>query len=139
MSIFPLRLAPLALLFVGVTLAWVPGAMAADNQQDYLYYRDVRVPPFQKLHEFFDMPDRAGHYEVTMVSDSTGPLTFHVIRVHDDKEHSESQRRSYKVGNHEFHAAFENMSGADDLIVEVANSNPATVAKVSVFVVELRQ
>ncbi|MDX8408270.1 MAG: hypothetical protein R8L58_07785 [Mariprofundaceae bacterium] len=139
MSIFPLRAAYLAALLAGIALAWTPGAMAADHQQDYLYYRDVRVPPFQKLHEFFDMPDRPGYYEVTMVSDSVGPLTFHVIRVHDDKERSELQRRSYKVGNHEFHAAFKNMTGADDLIVEVANSNPATVAKVSVFVVELRQ
>ncbi len=127
-----------ALLTAVTLLAWMPLTQAADAQQDYLYYRDVKVPPFQKLHEFFDMPDRAGHYEVTMVSDSAGPLTFHVIRVHGDREHSEAQQRSYKVGNHEFHAAFDNMTGADDLIVEVANSNPATVARVSVFVVELR-
>jgi len=139
MRIPPLRLAYMAVLFVGIVLAWLPGAMAAGNQQEYVYYRDVKVPPFQKLHEFFDMPDRPGHYEVTMVSDSIGPLTFHVIRVHDEKERSVVQRRSYKVGNHEFHAAFENMAGTDDLIVEVANSNPAAVAKVSVFVVELSQ
>jgi len=122
-------------LLAGLALpAWAGDAV----QDDYLYYRDVNVPPFQKLHEFFDMPNRPGRYEVTMVSDSIGPLTFHVIRVRDDKEKSVSQRRSYKVGNHEFHAPFDNPTGADDLIVEIANSNPVAVAKVSVFVVELR-
>jgi len=115
-----------------------PIALAGEVQDDYLYYRDVNVPPFQKLHEFFDMPNRAGKYEVTMVSDAVGPLTFHVIRVRGDREKTVSQRRSYKVGNHEFHAPFRNPTGGDDLIVEIANSNPATAAKVSVFVVELR-
>jgi len=123
--------------FALLMLPCMATAEAVDNQQDYLYYRDVNVPPFQKLHEFFDMPDRPGHYEVTMVSDSLGPLTFHVIRVRDDKEQTVSLRRSYRLGSHEFHARFDNLSGTDDLIVEVANSNPAAAAKVSVFVVEL--
>jgi len=118
-------------------LSWTTVAQADDSHQDYLYYRDVNVPPFQKLHEFFDMPDRPGHYEVTMVSDSLGPLTFHVIRVRDEKEQTVSLRRSYRIGNHEFHAQFDNPTGTDDLIVEVANSNPAAAAKVSVVVVEL--
>jgi len=127
-------------LFVWLLAAVLPclsPAYAADGQQDYLYFRDVNVPPFQKLHEFFDLPDRSGKYEVTMVSDSLGPLTFHVIRVRDEKEQTVSLKRSYRMSNHDFHALFDNKTGTDDLIVEIANSNPAVAAKVSVFVVEL--
>jgi len=113
---------------VGVTFA---------TETDYLYYRDANVPPFQKSREFFDMPNRPGLYEVTMVSDTVGPLTFRVVRVHGDIEKTMQQRRSYKVGSHEFQARFNNPDGTNDLIVEIANSNPATVAKVAVFVVEL--
>ncbi|WP_232726406.1 hypothetical protein [Mariprofundus ferrinatatus] len=121
---------------IGLFVVWQVDITHA-NESDYLYYRDANVPPFQKSREFFDMPDRPGIYEVTMVSDTVGPLTFRVVRVHGDKEETQQQSRSYKIGAHEFQARFNNPSGADDLIVEIANSNPAAVAKVAVFVVEL--
>ncbi len=105
--------------------------------QDYLYSRDVNVPAFQTLREFFDLPDRPGRYEVTMVSDGIGPLTFRVLRVHEEEEKVLHQQRSYHVGNHEFHLAFNNPTGRFDLIVEISNANPAARAKVSVIVVEL--
>jgi len=130
-KLFGLLVIALVISMFGETKATV----AAET--DYLYYRDANVPPFQKSREFFDMPNRPGLYEVTMVSDTVGPLTFRVVRVHGDSEETMQQRRSYKVGAHEFQARFNNPQGADDLIVEIANSNPATVAKVSVFVVEL--
>jgi len=114
--------------------AWV---QAVEFDEEYLYYRDANVPPFQKSREFFDMPNRKGFFEVTMLSDAVGPLTFRIVRVQGDAENTQIQQRSYHVGNHEFQARFDNASGQDDLIVEVSNSNPATVAKVSVFVVEL--
>ncbi|OIO69940.1 MAG: hypothetical protein AUJ57_08710 [Zetaproteobacteria bacterium CG1_02_53_45] len=110
---------------------------AFEIDKNYLYYRDANVPPFQKSREFFDMPDRPGFFEVTMVSDTVGPLTFRIVRVKDDLEKTLAQKRSYSVGNHEFQAHFDNPTGDDDLIVEIANSNPAAVAKVSVYVVEL--
>ncbi|MFQ5518366.1 MAG: hypothetical protein ACE5E3_00050 [Mariprofundus sp.] len=118
-------------------MAWAGAVAHAASTDNYLYYRDANVPPFQKSREFFDMPNRAGVYEVTMVSDTTGPLTFRVVRVQGDHETTVIQRRSYSIGNHEFQARFDNSGGGDDLIVEIANSNPAMVAKVSVFVVEL--
>ena len=121
----------LALLFISST-AW-----AEDQQQDYLYERDVIVPAFQTLREFFDMPNHPGNYEVTLVSDSIGPLTFRVIRVQGEKEHTIKRQRSYRVNDHAFHATFRNPLGTDDLIVEIANSNPAARAKVSVYVVQL--
>jgi len=117
-------------------LVWLPLNVWADDQE-YLYYRDVTVPAYQTLHEFFDLPDRAGNYEVTMLSDAIGPLTFSVFRVHDDKEVLMKRSRSYRVGNHQFHVSFPNPQGARDLIVTIANSNPAGQAKVSVYVVEL--
>ena len=126
------------LLVIGLGLSMFGQSSTIDAaESDYLYYRDANVPPFQKSREFFDMPDRPGLYEVTMVSDTVGPLTFRVVRVHGDREETMHQRRSYKVGGHEFQARFNNPGGADDLIVEIANSNPAAVAKVAVFVVEL--
>ncbi|NWF36202.1 hypothetical protein [Mariprofundus sp. KV] len=126
------------LLIFGLSLSLLGGAQPTyATETDYLYYRDANVPPFQKSREFFDMPNRSGLYEVTMVSDTVGPLTFRIVRVHGDSEETMQQRRSYKVGAHEFQASFNNPEGADDLIVEIANSNPATVAKVAVFVVEL--
>ncbi|MDX8402034.1 MAG: hypothetical protein R8K47_05320 [Mariprofundaceae bacterium] len=114
-----------------------PAPLAADEQKGYLYFRDVIVPAFQKLREFFDMPDRAGHYEVTMVSDAFGPLTFRVVRVREEHERPVVQRRSWHFRAHEFQQAFPNPEGRDDLIVEIANSNPLMPAKVSVYVVEL--
>ena len=72
-----------------------------------------------------------------MVSDSIGPLTFRVLRVHEDAEKVLRQRRSYHVGNHEFQMDFNNPAGRYDLIVEISNANPAAQARVSVIVVEL--
>jgi hypothetical protein len=123
--------AVLALLFISST-AW-----AEDQQQDYLYERDVIVPAFQTLREFFDMPNHPGNYEVTLVSDAIGPLTFRVIRVKGEREHTIKHKRSYQLRDHVFHATFRNPLGSDDLIVEIANSNPAVRAKVSVYVVQL--
>ncbi|MDQ6952800.1 MAG: hypothetical protein Q9M15_04650 [Mariprofundaceae bacterium] len=124
------------LLFVILAL-FLSFSSHADEKQDYLYYRDVNVAPYQNLREFFDMPDRSGRYQVTLVSDSIGPLTFDVRRVEGEKETHLQKTRSYAIGDHEFHAVFKNMMGNDDLIVEIANSNPVFGAKVSVIVVEL--
>ncbi|MDQ6982520.1 MAG: hypothetical protein Q9M08_05910 [Mariprofundus sp.] len=105
--------------------------------KEYLYSRDAIVPPFQKSREFFDMPNRPGNYEVIMVSENVGPLTFRMVRARGEQEKTLVQRRSYRAGNHEFEAYFNNLSGNDDLIVEIANSNPVASATVSVFVVEV--
>ncbi|MDX8393162.1 MAG: hypothetical protein R8K21_01070 [Mariprofundales bacterium] len=107
-----------------------------EEENEYLYYRDVRVAPYQNLREFFDMPDRFGRYEVTLISESLGPLTFRILRAHDDKESIIKQKRSYHVGNHEFRMLFTIDDKNDDLIVEIANSNPAATANISLFVVE---
>lgn len=111
------------------------GTAAAPQQ--YIYDRDVIVPPYQTLREFFDMPNRPGHYEVTLVSEAIGPLTFKVIRVKGDHEIIQGSKRSYSVGSHDFQEPFDNPKGADDLMVEISNSNPASKAKVTVYVVEL--
>jgi len=124
-------------VFALLLLASAANAQMLEFDKEYLYFRDANVPPFQKSREFFDMPNRKGFFEVTLVSDSVGPLTFRIVRVKGDVERTEVQRRSYSMGNHEFQARFDNAAGEDDLIVEIANSNPAAVAKVSVFVVEL--
>ena len=115
----------------------LPAAGWAQEKQDYLYQRDVTVPAYHTLREFFDMPNRPGTYEVTLVSDAIGPLTFRIIRVQGDREHTIKRARSYHVHEHEFQASFNNPKGAYDLIVEISNSNPAEGAKVTVFVVEL--
>lgn len=127
----------LLLLLMTPSMVLADSAPAANGQKDYLYYRDVNVPAFQRLREFFDLPERPGHYEVTLVSDSLGPLTFHVYKVEGDAEILIQKYRSYSFNNHEFHVKFYNEQGNDDLIVEMANSNPAAKAKVSVIVVEL--
>ena len=119
-----------------LSLLLLPQANAAEIEE-YLYYRDVNVPSFQTLREFFDLPDRTGNYEITLVSDSLGPLTFQVFRVHEEEEVSVKRTRSYKVRDHEFHMPFNNPQGANDLIVQISNTNPAASALVSVFVVEL--
>lgn len=106
------------------------------EEKEYLYYRDVTIPAFQKMREFFNLPNRKAHYQVTLVSDSIGPLTFRIIRVEDDVEVEIKRHRSYSIGDHEFHLPFDNPEGKYDLIVEMANSNPVTSAKVSVIVVE---
>jgi len=128
-----MRIRVWALLFALV----LPTALWAQEKQDYLYQRDVNVPAFQTLREFFDMPNRPGKYLVTLVSDAVGPLTFSVIRVHGDQEKTLKRKRSYHVKSHEFQADFINPKGKYDLIVQIANSNPAAAAKVTVFVVEL--
>ncbi len=109
----------------------------AAEQDDYLYFRDVSISPYQNLREFFDMPNRAGFYQITLVSDSVGPLTFTISRVEGDIEKQVKQVRSYTVGDHEFHYSFDNPTGEDDLLVEIANSNPILGANLSVIVVEL--
>ena len=109
---------------------------AADDKE-YLYYRDVTVPAFQNMREFFNLPNRKGNYQVTLVSDSVGPLTFRIIRAEEDVEKEVKRQRSYNISDHEFHFPFENPDGKYDLIVEMANSNPVGSAKVSVIVVEL--
>lgn len=106
------------------------------EEQEYLYYRDITIPAFQNMREFFDLPDRSGNYQVTLVSDSIGPLTFRIIRAEEDVEKEIKRHRSYSIGDHEFHYPFANSEGKFDLIVEMANSNPAGSAKVSVIVVE---
>jgi len=120
-----------------LSVAWAMQATGFEFEKDYLYARDANVPQFQKSREFFDMPNRPGSYAVTLVSDSLGPLTFRIAQVRDEQETTLVQQRSYSVGNHEFEARFDNPSGDDDLIVEIANSNPVAAATVSVFVVEL--
>ncbi len=126
-----------ALMLALLLMANTASAQLLAFDKEYLYFRDANVPPFQKSREFFDMPNRKGFFEVTLVSDSAGPLTFRIVRVKGEVEETEVQRRSYSIGNHEFQTRFDNVTGQDDLIVEIANSNPASVAKVSVFVVEL--
>lgn len=117
-------------------LAEAAPANGADAHE-YIYNRDVTVPPYQTLREFFDMPNRPGHYEVTMVSSAIGPLTFKVIRAKGEHEILQGSKRSYSVGSHDFQQDFDNPTGKDDLIVEISNSNPAASAKVAVYVVEL--
>lgn len=118
-------------------ILFTPVTVSAQDKQEYLYQRDVTVPAYQTLREFFDMPDRPGTYEVTLISDSMGPLTFRILRVRGEHEQTVKRMRSYHMKSHEFHATFNNPRGQDDLIVEMANSNPAANARVSVFVVEL--
>ena len=125
----------LVLLLFEMVLPFTP--IGAQDGHDYLYQRDVRIPAFQTLREFFDMPNRPGSYEVTLVSDSIGPLTFRIIRVRGEREQTLRQFRSYHLRSHEFQAVFRNPRGSDDLIVEISNSNPAVDATVSVYVVEL--
>ncbi len=110
---------------------------AAAEAQEYLYQRDMTVPAYQTMREFFDMPNRPGHYEVTLVSEAVGPLTFRIIRVRGEQEHTLIKKRSYHVGSHAVQQRFDNPYGEDDLMVEIANSNPAVSALVTVLVVEL--
>ncbi len=122
------------LLSLLVLLTFASPAQAEDKE--YLYYRDVTVPAFQNMREFFNLPNRPGDYQVTLVSDAVGPLTFRILRAEEDVEKEIKQQRSYSVGDHEFHLPFANPEGKFDLIVEMANSNPIGAAKVAVIVVE---
>jgi len=119
-----------------MTLVILPLPRTA-SAQDYLYQRDVKIPAYQTMREFFDMPNRPGHYLVTLISESIGPLTFRVMRIQEEREHTISKKRSYHIGSHEFQQTFENPQGKDDLMVELANSNPAASALVTIYVVEL--
>ncbi len=110
--------------------------LQAAEEKNYLYYRDVSIPAFQNMREFFNLPNRPGKYQVTLVSDAIGPLTFRILRAEEDLEQEIKQQRSYSIGDHEFHLPFDNPNGKFDLIVEMANSNPVGSAKVSVIVVE---
>jgi len=125
-----------AALAIVVVLIMLPLPHTA-SAQDYIYQRDVIVPPYQTLREFFDMPDRPGHYEVTLISDAIGPLTFRVIRINDEHEKTLGNKRSFHIGSHSFQQAFNNPHGEDDVMVELSNSNPAAKARVTVLVVEL--
>ncbi|HXH63953.1 MAG TPA: hypothetical protein VNH42_00415 [Mariprofundaceae bacterium] len=129
------------LLLAAVLVLGMPvHAHAADDQgqdHEYLYYRDLTVPPFQSLREFFDLPNHPGSYEITLVSEALGPLTFKVMRVRGEHETTLQQYRSYHIHDHEFHLKFDNTDGQADLMVSIANSNPATSAKVTVIVVQL--
>lgn len=118
-------------------MLFMPIMANAQGKLEYLYQRDVTVPAYQTLREFFDMPNRPGKYEVTLVSDSIGPLTFRILRVRGEHEQTVKRMRSYRMKSHEFQAPFNNPRGTDDLIVEIANSNPAVNARVSVYVVEV--
>ena len=111
---------------------------AAAEEKEYLYYRDVTMPAFQNMREFFNLPNRKGNYQVTLVSDSFGPLTFRIIRAEEEVEQEIKRQRSYSISDHEFHFPFANPEGKYDLLVEMANSNPAGSAQVSVIVVEER-
>ena len=120
-----------------ITLLLLVAGNAVAADKDYLYYRDVNIPPFQTLREFFDLPERSGKYEVTLVSEDVGPLTFGMIKVREEHESVIKRSRSFKIGRHEFQATFPNPGGKFDLIVAITNSNPTVKAKVSVYVVEL--
>ena len=128
----------LAAAVLAVAMPW--HAYAAGNQggsHRYLYNRDLVVPPFQSLRELFDLPNQPGSYQVTLVSDAMGPLTFKVMRVLGEKETILKQYRSYSFHNHEFHLTFDNTDGQSDLMVGIANSNPASSARVTVIVIQL--
>ena len=129
----------ICLLLAGLLLPCTTHAADSQDgvsQQNYLYYRDANVPPFQKSREFFDMPNRPGRYGITLVSYDMGPLTFQVLQVDEDIEKMIKFHRSYSLNDHEFHMVFNNPDGKFDLIVEIANSNPLSRARVSVIVVE---
>ena len=124
----------LALLFM-IIVAPLSTA-SAEEQKEYLYFRDVTIPAFQNMREFFNLPNRPGKYEARLLSDSVGPLTFRIIRAEEDVEKEIKRHRSYSIDDHEFHLAFNNPEGKYDLIVEMANSNPISAALVTVIVVE---
>jgi len=123
------------------TMLVTPVMAAGEHQENYLYFRELKIAPYQHLREFFDIPNRAGIYKVTLFSDSLGPLTFAVLRVlkEDDVETLVRQKRSYHINDHEFQVKFKNLQDKDDLLVEITNSNPLWTANVSVIVVEVTE
>ena len=126
----------LTLLFMMLAIPVSGSVASAAEQKEYLYFRDVTVPAFQNMREFFNLPNRAGKYEVRLLSDSVGPLTFRIVRAEEDVEKEIKRHRSYNIDDHEFHLMFDNPEGKYDLIVEMANSNPISAALVTVIVVE---
>lgn len=126
------------LLFLAL---WLPVCSYAGNfgseHNDYMYDRDLTIPPFHSQRQYFDLPDHPGNYEITLVSESVGPLTFKVMQVHGLREVTLKQYRSYHIHNHDFHLNFHDTDGQTDLAVDIANSNPAASAKVTVIVVQL--
>jgi len=128
-------------IFLFFTLLSTPAIAANEQQKDYLYYRELNIAPYQHLREFFDLPNRSGVYQVTLFSESLGPLTFAVLRVfkEDDVETLMKKERSYRIHNHEFQATFKNLQDKDDLLVEITNSNPLWSANISVVVVEVTE
>jgi len=110
---------------------------SAEEEKDYLYYREITIAPYQNMREFFDLPDRPGVYDVTLLSQAMTPLTFHLIRLHGEEEKSVKKNRSFRLGNHRFEYRMNNPKGDLDLAVEVANSNPTMKVQVSIVVVEI--
>jgi len=124
------------IVFLIAMLIASPVWAAGNDNNEYLYYRDLNVPAYQNLREFFDLPNRPGNYQITLISDALGPLTFRIIRAQEDHETVLENHRSYQLKDHEFHMNYPNPEGKFDLIVEIANSNPTGSAKVSVIVTE---
>jgi|UPI0003787BCE hypothetical protein len=120
-----------------LTLLLSVAEATAEEEKDYLYYREISIAPYQNMREFFDLPDRAGVYDVTLLSQAMTPLTFHLIRLHGDEEKSVKKKRSFHLGNHRFEYHMNNPKGDLDLAVEVANSNPTMKVKVIIVVVEI--
>ena len=124
-------------LFSGpLFLMLIPQAMAAGNDKEYLYFRDVTIAPYQNMREFFDLPDRQGRYEIHVISEAMAPLTLKLIRLQGEKESVFVTKRSFHLGDHQFKFHFSNPTGKDDLAIEVANSNPTMAAKASMIIIE---
>ncbi len=117
-------------------ISGVHDAMAKESGKEYLYFKTMTIAPYQNMREFFDMPDRAGQYEVSVLSDAMTPLTLHIVRMQGDEEKTIKKQRSYHLGDHHLQYQFHNPKGLYDLAVEVANSNPTMKITVSIIVVE---
>jgi len=111
--------------------------MANEAGKEYLYFKTMTIAPYQNMREFFDMPDRAGQYQVSVLSDAMTPLTLHIVRMQGDEEKTIKKQRSFHLGEHHLQYQFDNPKGMYDLAVEVANSNPTMKITVSIIVVEL--
>jgi len=127
LSIRRLLAATFALLLLPVL------ALAGDK---FVYQREIKVPPFQRVHEVFELPARPAKYDVAMLSDSLGPLTFRVLQLSGSGERELLNKRSLKLSNHQIYTSFYNPGGEYKLVVEIANSNPASIAHVTVIVGE---
>ncbi|MDQ6976176.1 MAG: hypothetical protein Q9M22_06410 [Mariprofundaceae bacterium] len=110
---------------------------AKEKKNEYLYFKTMVIAPYQNMREFFDMPDRSGRYEVSLLSDAMTPLTMHIVRMLGEEEKTINKQRSFHLGDHRLQYHFNNPKGIYDLAVEVANSNPTMKITVSIIVVEL--